>query len=103
GVADPETGYNVFVDGQASVVGGTSAVAPLWAGLIALCNEQLGKNLGWFHPVLYGTVAQHKALHDIASGTNGKFKAVSGWDCCTGLGTPNGTALLGILKQNSTK
>ncbi len=103
GVADPETGYQVLVDGQASVVGGTSAVAPLWAGLIALCNEQLGKNLGWFHPVLYGTVAQHKVLHDITSGTNGKFKAVAGWDCCTGLGTPNGTALLGLLKQNSTK
>ncbi len=101
GVADPETGYQVFVDGQASVVGGTSAVAPLWAGLIALCNEQLGKNLGWFHPTLYGTVAQHKGLHDITSGTNGSFHAKTGWDCCTGLGTPNGTALLNLLKQNS--
>ena len=103
GVADPETGYEVLVDGQASVVGGTSAVAPLWAGLIALCNEELGRNLGWFHPALYGTVAQHKVLHDITSGTNGKYKALVGWDCCTGLGTPNGTALLELLKQTSAK
>lgn len=99
GVADPETGYRVYVDGQASVVGGTSAVAPLWAGLIALCNQQLGKNLGWLNPVLYDTVAQHKVLHDITSGTNGAYHASIGWDCCTGLGTPNGSALLNLLQQ----
>jgi kumamolisin len=101
GVADPETGYKVLVDGEASVVGGTSAVAPLWAGLIALCNQELGKNLGWFNPMLYGTVAQHKVLQDITSGTNGAFHSAIGWDCCTGLGTPNGMALLNLLKQNS--
>ncbi|MDQ2840961.1 MAG: S53 family peptidase [Acidobacteriota bacterium] len=99
GVADPETGFQVFVDGQASVVGGTSAVAPLWAGLIALCNEQLGTNLGWLNSKLYGTVTQHKALHDITSGTNGSYHALIGWDCCTGLGTPNGTALLEALRE----
>ncbi len=101
GVADPETGYRVLVDGEESVVGGTSAVAPLWAGLIALCNQELGKNLGWFNPTLYGTVAQNKVLHDITSGTNGAFHSATGWDCCTGLGTPNGTSLLNLLKQNS--
>ena len=99
GVADPETGYRVYVDGEESVVGGTSAVAPLWAGLIALCNEQLGRNLGWLNPVLYGTIAQHKVLHDITSGTNGAYHASVGWDCCTGLGTPNGSALLNLLQQ----
>jgi kumamolisin len=98
-VADPNTGYNVFLEGQGTVIGGTSAVAPLWAGLSALCNEQLGSNLGWLHPVLYGTVAQQKVLHDIVSGTNGAFKAIVGWDCCTGLGTPDGQALLNVLKQ----
>jgi kumamolisin len=97
-VADPETGYAVIVDGQEGVVGGTSAVAPLWAAFITLCNEQLGKNLGWFHPKLYGTVAQHKALHDITSGNNGTYKAANGWDPCTGLGTPNGQAILNLLK-----
>jgi kumamolisin len=102
-VADPETGYSVFVDGELGVVGGTSAVAPLWAGLIALCNEQLGKRLGWFHPTLYSTLAQHKALHDITSGTNGAYKAGPGWDACTGLGSPNGQAILNLLKQPSKK
>ncbi|MBV9158686.1 MAG: S8/S53 family peptidase [Acidobacteriaceae bacterium] len=97
-VADPATGYAVFVDGQDLVFGGTSAVAPLWAGLIALCNEQLGKNLGWIHDQLYGTFSQHKALNDITSGTNGDFKAAVGWDACTGLGSPNGQAMLALLK-----
>lgn len=98
-VADPETGYVVFLEGQSTVIGGTSAVAPLWAGLIAICNEKLGSNLGWWHPVLYSTVAQHKVLHDITSGTNGAYNALTGWDCCTGLGTPDGQALLNVLKQ----
>jgi kumamolisin len=99
GVADPETGYLVLVDGQEGVVGGTSAVAPLWAGLIALWNEQLGQNVGWFHPKLYGTLAQHRVLNDVTCGTNGDFKACTGWDACTGLGTPNGQAILSVLKQ----
>ncbi|HZS55622.1 MAG TPA: S53 family peptidase [Bryobacteraceae bacterium] len=101
GVADPQTGYAILVDGQEGVIGGTSAVAPLWAGLIALFNEQLGKNVGWFHPTIYGTFAQHKTLHDVTSGTNGMFKAGPGWDACTGFGTPNGQAMLGLLKSSS--
>jgi kumamolisin len=96
--ADPETGYVVIVDGQEGVVGGTSAVAPLWAALIALFNEQLGRNIGWFHPVLYSTLSQHKALRDIVSGTNGAYNAAPGWDPCTGLGSPNGQAILALLK-----
>jgi kumamolisin len=98
GVADPETGYQILVDGQQGVVGGTSAVAPLWAGLIALLNQQLGKNLGWFHPKLYGVLAQHKALRDITVGRNGAYSARIGWDPCTGLGSPNGRAILNVLK-----
>jgi kumamolisin len=92
GVADPRTGYLILVDGQEGVIGGTSAVAPLWAGLIALLKEQLGTNLGWFHRTLYGTLASSKALNDITAGTNGKFQAAIGWDPCTGLGSPNGQA-----------
>jgi kumamolisin len=99
GVADPETGYNVLVDGRQGVVGGTSAVAPLWAALLALCNQQLGKNLGFINSLLYGTIAQHKILHDITSGSNGTYKAGTGWDPCTGWGTPNGTALMYLLEQ----
>lgn len=99
GVADPETGYAVFIDGQEAVIGGTSAVAPLWAGLVALCNEQLGHNLGWFHPTLYGAVVRDRALNDITRGTNGAYNAGIGWDCCTGLGTPNGKAFLKAVKK----
>lgn len=97
-VADPETGYDVIIDGQRAVIGGTSAVAPLWAGLVAICNQELGTNLGWMHSALYGTVAKHKVLHDITSGTNGAYSAKVGWDCCTGLGTPDGQALLKTLR-----
>jgi kumamolisin len=98
GVADPETGYLTLVDGTWGVIGGTSAVAPLWAGLIALLNQNLGKLLGFLHPLLYGTVAQHKALNDITSGTNGAYNAGPGWDAYTGLGTPNGLSILNALK-----
>lgn len=98
GVADPDTGFQVLVDGQQGIVGGTSAVAPLWAGLIARLNQELGRNLGWFHPALYGAITQQKAMHDITSGNNGAYKASIGWDPCTGLGTPDGQAILNVLK-----
>ena len=54
GDADPQTGYNVLVDGKSLVIGGTSAVAPLWSGLIALLNEKLGKPLGFLQPPCMG-------------------------------------------------
>ena len=97
GDADPETGYNVVVDGQATVIGGTSAVAPLWAGLFALINQSLGTNVGYVNPLLYAAKAE-ATFHDITSGNNGSYSAGPGWDACTGLGTPNGTALLTALK-----
>ena len=97
GDADPETGYNVSIDGTAMVIGGTSAVAPLWAGLIALLNEKLGKPLGFLQPVLYGLPPTAKAFHDIVTGTNGAFSAGPGWDACTGLGSPFGESLLVAL------
>jgi kumamolisin len=66
---------------------------------VVLCNEQLGRNLGWFHPTLYGTLAQNRTMNDITSGTNGAYNAGIGWDCCTGLGTPNGKAILSALQK----
>jgi len=99
GNADPATGYFVIVGGQEGVVGGTSAVAPLWAGLLALLNERLGKRLGWLHPKLYATLAPGNALHDITVGNNGSFSAGKGWDPCTGLGTPDGAAILQLLRS----
>jgi kumamolisin len=96
GCADPETGYQVRVDGQNTVIGGTSAVAPLWAGLLARLNAAKGSPVGFINPVLYQNAA---ALNDIVSGNNGTFSAGPGWDACTGLGSPNGAALAALLGQ----
>jgi kumamolisin len=87
GVADPQTGYDVRVDGHDTIIGGTSAVAPLWAGLIARINSAKAKAVGFINPPLY---ANPGALHDITSGNNGSFAAGPDWDACTGLGSPNG-------------
>jgi kumamolisin len=95
--ADPSTGYTVRVDGEDTVVGGTSAVAPLWAGLVALLNQSLGKPVGFLNPTLYGLSAQRDVFRDITSGNNGAYKAGTGWDPCTGLGVADGTKLLNAL------
>lgn len=99
GDADPNTGYNVLVDGQQAVIGGTSAVAPLWAGLIALLNQRLGSRVGFLNPNLYSLTAASKAFHDITSGNNGSYKAAPGWDPTTGLGTPDGANLAAALSK----
>jgi kumamolisin len=105
GDADPETGYEIVVDGQNTVVGGTSAVAPLWAALIALLNQSLGKNLGFVNASLYAI--PESDYHDITSGNNddsglGYYSAGPGWDACTGLGSPNGAAILSALGGTGT-
>jgi kumamolisin len=100
GNADPVTGFQVVVDGQREPIGGTSAVAPLWAGLIARLAQATGKRFGLLQPLLYAGVAPGVAQHgfnDITEGNNGAYKAGQGWDACTGLGSPNGAALLNIL------
>jgi kumamolisin len=100
-VADPATGYDVLVDGESLVIGGTSAVAPLMAGLIALINEKLQKPSGFIHTKLYASAA---ACRDITEGDNitvtgnKGYKAGKGWDACTGMGVPVGSKLLEILK-----
>ena len=96
--ADPQTGYQVLVDGQSMVFGGTSAVAPLWAGLLALINQQLGQAAGYLNPVLYQQVAGTSALRDVTIGNNGGYKAGPGWDACTGLGAADGANLLAGLR-----
>jgi kumamolisin len=102
GDADPQTGYDVIVDGQALVFGGTSAVAPLWSGLIARINQLLGKPVGFLHPSIYKLGAQSSAFHNITIGNNGSYSAGQGWDACTGLGTPDGTKLLAALTPGTT-
>jgi kumamolisin len=95
GNADPETGYDVRIDGTDTVIGGTSAVAPLWAALIARLNQISGTPLGYANPRLYASPA---ALRDITQGNNGDFAAGTHWDACTGLGSPNGAALASSVK-----
>jgi len=103
GDADPGTGYQVGVDGSNIVVGGTSAVAPLWAGLIACLNSQLKKSVGYFNPSLYQQIAAEAGtFRDITSGNNGSYKAGPGWDPCTGWGSPNGAAILQALEGTAT-
>ena len=94
GNASPESGYNILVDGQQEVVGGTSAVAPLWAALIALLNQLKGASLGFVNPDLY---TDKSDFHDITQGNNGAYSAGPGWDACTGLGSPNGQEIAQAL------
>ena len=101
GDADPQTGYRILVDGQLGVVGGTSPVAPLWAALVARLNQALGTSVGLLNPALYLRAAPAGALHDIRSGDNGGYAAAPGWDACTGLGSPDGTAILRVLQTGA--
>jgi kumamolisin len=94
GDADPQTGYDVRVDGHNTVFGGTSAVAPLWAGLIARINSAKGSPAGFINPQLY---KNPKALNDITQGDNGDFIAGAGWDACTGLGSPDGQKVADVV------
>ncbi|GAA5534203.1 S53 family peptidase [Deinococcus aluminii] len=93
-VADPQTGYRVRVDGQDTVIGGTSAVAPLWAGLVARLNARRGQPLGFLNPRLYPL----GVLRDITEGSNGAYAAGPGWDACTGLGSPDGAKLAALAE-----
>jgi kumamolisin len=97
GDADPTTGYVTRVDGQPDVIGGTSAVAPLWAGLVALINQGVGKPLGFINALLYQAGDPSGDFHDITSGNNGAYSARPGWDACTGLGSPVGSKIAGIF------
>jgi kumamolisin len=102
GDADPDTGYTVLIDGTMQVIGGTSAVAPLYAGLFARINEALrAQNLpraGFVNPQLYNFPG---AFNDITIGNNGAFQAGPGWDAASGLGSPNGNSLLADLSLPS--
>jgi kumamolisin len=97
GDADPGTGYKVRVDGQNLVFGGTSAVAPLYAALIALINEKRGRPAGFLNRALYRQSVASQGFRDITSGSNGAYNAKTGWDACTGLGSPKGNQLLSAL------
>ncbi len=104
GNADPTTGYVTLVDGNPDVIGGTSAVAPLFAGLIALINDALGKPVGFLNPLLYQNPTGD--FNSITSGNNGAYSAGPGWNPCTGLGSPIGiqiAAALGVTRPKAMK
>jgi kumamolisin len=106
GNSDPETGYQVRIDGQTQVIGGTSAVAPLWAALTCRLAQAAGKSFGLLQETLYAGARPGQpapGLRDITSGNNGAYAAAPGWDPCSGLGVPEGTALLGLVSQPSTE
>jgi kumamolisin len=102
GDAAPATGYNILIDGQAGTVGGTSAVAPLWSALIAMVNQQRAAAglaaAGFVNPTLYGDTG---VFHDIISGNNGTYQAGTGWDACTGLGSPDGVEVAAALSSET--
>jgi kumamolisin len=102
GDADPVTGYKVRVDGHDMVIGGTSAVAPLYAGLIALMNQQVGQPVGFLNTALYAEPVSTEGFRDIVSGDNGDYEAGPGWDACTGLGSPDGAKILGALSATAS-
>jgi kumamolisin len=105
GNADPLTGYQVRIDGTTEVVGGTSAVAPLWAALICRMAQAAGHSFGLVQEILYAGVQPAQpapGLRDITTGNNGAYQARPGWDSCTGLGVPDGTALLRRLTAAGT-
>jgi kumamolisin len=98
GDADPVTGYAVRVDGEDMVIGGTSAVAPLWAGLVALMNQKKTHPVGYLNPLLYAApVMGSGGIRDVGTGNNGAWHARTGWDPCTGWGSPDGNRLLAAL------
>jgi kumamolisin len=104
--ADPLTGYRVRINGKPLVLGGTSAVAPLWSALVCRITQALGRRVGLLQPVLYAAATADAVpgtgFRDITDGNNCAYTARAGWDPCTGLGVPKGTELLELLRTSTT-
>ncbi|MDQ6856696.1 MAG: S53 family peptidase [Candidatus Dormibacteraeota bacterium] len=98
GNADPLTGYVIHHRGVDTVVGGTSAVAPVWTALFAVASAASGHRLGDVLPALYG--ARGVGFTDVTVGDNGAYAAASGWDAATGLGVPYGRGLCATLRSS---
>jgi kumamolisin len=92
--ADPQTGYTVYVHGSIAVVGGTSAVAPLYAGLFA----SFGTKLGFVTPKLW---QNQGAFNDIIQGGNGFYNAAPGPDPCSGIGSPIGAKIAALFVKGA--
>jgi kumamolisin len=100
GLADPRFGCELLVAGRSFTSAGTSAVAPLWAALIARLNQALGHRCGHLHSHIYSLGKERRtALRPVVKGNNGLYRAGEGWNACTGYGTPRGKDLLVHLKK----
>jgi len=106
--------YLIYGNGQSGGMGGTSCAAPLWAGFMALVNQQAAANgkppVGFINPAIYalaGSANYSSCFHDVTSGNNtwsgstSLFSATNGYDLCTGLGTPNGQNLINALAPST--
>src|SRR5271170_5870542 len=88
--------------------GGTSFAAPMWAGYLALANQQAaanGESIGFINPIIYPAAegsSYGTDFHDITSGSCGKFSAATGYDLCTGWGSPNTTGIINLLAGSAT-
>jgi subtilase family serine protease len=88
--------------------GGTSFAAPMWAAYLALANQQAasnGESIGFINPIIYGAAegsSYGTDFHDVTSGSCGKFSAATGFDLCTGWGSPNTTGIINLLAGSST-
>jgi kumamolisin len=94
--AQQSPGYYVVLDGVELAMGGTSAVAPVWSALTARINQRQGVASGFFLPMLYKQ-SGNQLFSDVTAGSNGPYQAAKGWDPCTGLGTPLGSAIAKAL------
>lgn len=100
--ADSMTGYQILMNGKVGFVGGTSPATPLWAALVCRLAQALGRSLGLLQPLVYQDLASQKVtagFRDVVTGDNGAYAATPGWDPNTGLGSPDGTALLHVLRE----
>jgi kumamolisin len=100
--ADTMTGYQILLNGKSGCIGGTSAATPLWAALICRLVQALGRPVGLLQPLIYhdqkpGQVTA--GFRDVVAGDNGAYGARPGWDPNTGLGSPDGQALLATLRE----
>jgi kumamolisin len=101
--ASPSTAYELFLNGKTTVIGGTSATTPFWAGLIAILDQGVGRRVGFLNPFLYQHAGPSAALRAIITGDNTYegvrgFAAGRGWSAVTGWGSPDGKKLLAALQ-----
>jgi kumamolisin len=91
----------VFFEGTKFAMGGTSTVAPMWAALAARLNQRFSRSIGFFAPLLYGA-AGDSIFRDVTVGGNDRYHSAAGWNPCTGLGVPIGSAIERILRGSAS-